>query len=143
MTQKAFKALMATYGATPCAIYGGGYVLALCGHRLWCSYDKGSPKEGGDWVFTRWLTGDPALLAAYKAAPRTSDLWPDNETYASRAAYDAYAASERADAASIKAKGLPHNNPYSLKWNHGGYGGTATALDSFTEGLEMIKARGE
>lgn len=141
MSQKLFNALLKEYDATPCPNDTGGHIITLQGQRLWCKYAKGTLRDGGDWIFSRWLTGNPALLDAYKAL-KGSNYVLAPETEASTAAYNAYAASQEADRVAIKAKGLPHNNPYSLKWNHGGYG-EVSPFDSFKQGLAAIKSKGQ
>lgn len=113
-----FKALMKRLGAeyTPETLYE--YTLTVAGHKLGLTP---FPDKRDPWIACKWLCeGNRALLDAYRQAG--GDYWQpsDQEPPQVGALYNAWRASQEAEAAAIKAKNLPYNNPYSLKWNHHG-----------------------
>jgi hypothetical protein len=104
-----FKALAARIGATatPGDMYK--YTVTIQGHKLGISPYLA---ERDPWVACKWLPGDEQARAAWLAAP-------DDQGQAD-ALYSVYRATVEKEAQAIKAKNLPHNNPFSLKWNHYG-----------------------
>ena len=116
----------------------GGYIIPWAGHRLRCKpYAEENP-----WIACKWEAGNPELLQAYLNL-KNGDACAE-ETPQSIAAYDAYHASVKAEHAAIKAKGLPHHNPYSLKWNHHGTAANPCPIDSLRNGLApLLRERGK
>ncbi len=128
-----FTELMVEVGATlePEPL-SGGYIIPWAGHRLRCV----PYAEHGAWIACQWRTGNPELLSTYLNLKGGNSLAP--ETPESTAAYDAYRESKRLEVEQIKAKGLPYNNPYSLKWNHHGFEACPCPIDSLRQGLAPL-----
>jgi hypothetical protein len=128
-----FTELMAEVGATmPLNPPFDGYYINWTGHRLRCM----PYAENGPWIACQWQTGKPELLEAYLKLKGWNSLAP--ETPESIAAYDVYRESERLEVEQIKAKGLPYNNPYSLKWNHHGFEACPCPIESLRQGLTPL-----